>query len=156
VKRLNERLLALLPDYGELPKDMDDSRETLENAALDDFLRLFGQLAADAFLTADGQAKKFQQLYKTAATAAALLGFGAVFLAILHLTRLIGEPINGWLIHFEVAAVVTAVALVIAVEWLDWKDEWILARFKAEYLRLMKFRRLLHADVWQGDEMDLG
>jgi MFS family permease len=142
--------------------DMDDSGEIPPREPLRTLVQQCQDCIRPAFTKADKAALMLQRKYRGRATAAAVLGSAAVALAIfqLFLPLFLGrEPHWIWLFSVAEGAAALGTFLIVFLGMkATLKEEWLLERFRAENLRLLKFRYLIesalrsHADMPWGDE----
>ncbi|MGH7720228.1 MAG: hypothetical protein ACREON_15470 [Gemmatimonadaceae bacterium] len=149
--------------------DMHDSlaevRGYLDNPAtrpLGQALEICRDVIERPFALADHQANERQRRFKLIATFASYTGATAVMLAIVHLA--VEEVFGGFewwrqLLRnvFIAESLMTAITLVlVAAGVLMYVHEgWLLERFKAEQLRLLKFCALIEPELWKLAGVDL-
>lgn len=150
----NQRSPTSEPPAGAIPcrapvnDDMDDS-EDIPRAAqpLRGFLEQCRAHVQPAYDAVDGAAMDFQKKYRRRATAAAILGSTAVVLATVQLSGLADHVLAShwsWLVPvLEFAAALATLLIVLLGMGTFLKEQWLLERYKAESLRLLKFRWLL-------------
>lgn len=155
------------------PDDMDDSADMPASHPLVDALEHCREHLVPAYKMADEKAVGFQRKYRGRARNVAWLGAAAVILAELQLlgftVKLDENPpwafIPAQIWHFIVGHVTLLQNSLAAIEILEvglmvWlvlggmkdslKEEWLLERFRAERLRLLKFNFLLRPELWSG------
>src|SRR5580704_9469013 len=140
--------------------DMDDSREIsfcrdkLE-AGHRRYLPLFTALSIARelifpdFSAADRQAQRHRKEYQQISQGAVWMGLAAVVIGLLEI--LFPPTYKLW---FEVPELITALVCVIYIfkgSYAKPKENWLLARYQAENLRLLKFRTLLDSRLWCND-----
>jgi hypothetical protein len=131
--------------------DMDDSHDCpsvqpLREAILDCQTEIL-----PAFRRADKLALGYRKWYQVLAYAAAIGGVSAVLLATLQLSELLRSSLV-WKIE-AVAAFLTLLIVLIGMA-LSLKDRWLLERYKAERLRMLKFCFIMDAVLWDGRPFD--
>jgi hypothetical protein len=139
---------------------MDDSREIsfcrdkLE-AGHRRYLPLFTALSIARelifpdFSAADRQAQRHRKEYQQISQGAVWMGLAAVVIGLLEI--LFPPTYKLW---FEVPELITALVCVIYIfkgSYAKPKENWLLARYQAENLRLLKFRTLLDSRLWCND-----
>jgi hypothetical protein len=117
--------------------------------ALAPMLRTCAELVEPAFRRADKAALRHQWSHRQLTKLATIFGAAAVIFAILQLAfaDMIGAHV---LTMPELIAVVLAFLAVGLGIRVAFQANWLLARNKAERLRLAKFRFLIDPDVWSG------
>lgn len=158
--------------------DMDDSRDMPEVQPLRDILQYCQENVLPQFRDADDAALKYQQEHRRRAESVAWLGAAAVILAVFQIFAgtigLDGDTpaLRGWpdwsvapaqalwrltghlvpaLPMLEFLVVAAMVGLVLYGIRSYTKEEWLLERYKAERLRLLKFAFLLDPVLWGHD-----
>ena len=137
--------------------DMDDSfeisfcREKVE-AGHRRFLPLFTALSIARelifpdFRVADDEAQKHRQQYQHVSQAAVWFGLTAV---VIGLCEILSPPTYKlWLEVPELIAALVCVICIFRGSYTRPKENWLLARYQAENLRLLKFRTLLDSRLW--------
>jgi hypothetical protein len=134
--------------------DMNDGPE-LE--ALKPFPRLsealiwLGKNVAEPWQRADAAAMVHQTRHGKLARTAIATGTGAIILAILQLALKLSWPgLVGPLFWLEVVTVLGGVVAVIVGLWAKADRNWLGERHRAERLRMLKFRALIHPLLWSG------
>src|ERR1700691_6206677 len=141
--------------------DMDDSfeisfcREKVEaghkrSLPLFNALKLAEELILDRFREADERAKTCRSRYQNISLGAVVAGWFAVMLGICEIVLPIFWPVVSELrlAVFESAAAVICLALILAGTIGKPKNQWLLARYQAENLRLLKFKTLMDSRLW--------
>lgn len=125
--------------------DMDDSNECPSSHPLKAALGECRTAILPAFRRADAQALKYQKWYQMLVYAAAIGGTSAVLLAALQLSDLLQSALV-----WKAEAVAAFLTLIIVLTGMATKfqDLWLLERYKAERLRMLKFCFLLEPGLW--------
>ena len=122
-------------------------------------LEICHEVIEKPFGEADGAAQRRQARYRRDATVVAYAGSIAVILAIVHLA--LGEvfaespAVTAWKYNVMLLEILAAGAAAIAVGYGLYAyhhEDWLLQRFKAEQLRLLKFSALIEPAVFQTSE----
>ena len=143
---------AAAPPCREAVKDdMDDSQDMPAAGPLRDILQHCQENLLPAYQRADAAALLLQKKYRRRALAVAILGSAAVVLATIELSGLVTA---GWLALLEAAAALLTVLIVLVGMGAFQKEEWLLERYKAESLRLLKFRFLIEG-VWSASPAEV-
>jgi hypothetical protein len=95
----------------------------------------------------DRLAMWYQQAYQNVSIGAVTFGAASVFFAVVEVMKLI-LPKNLDARNGEIFAVVLTLAFIAAGLAMKFKESWILSRYKAENLRLLKFRKLTDPKLW--------
>jgi hypothetical protein len=158
--------------------DMDDSADMPASQPLHDALEHCQEQILPKYQSADRLALDFQRRHRRRAGTVAWLGAVAVILAELQLlvpTVKFGEAppwagfppdiwqliiravpiLQGSLAIIEIAEVGLLVWLVLRGMKDSLKEEWLLERYKAERLRLLKFSFLLQPELWRGQAQEI-
>ncbi len=130
--------------------DMDDSRDGPSMQPLHDALLECQQLIVPSFRRTDRAAIRYQKLYRVFAYAAATGGAAAVVLATFQLSDL---SWSARVVNWEAVAAFLTLLIVLLGMALSLKDRWLLERFKAERLRMLKFNFLMEPAAW-GERRD--
>src|ERR1700683_167277 len=141
--------------------DMDDSfqisfcREKVEAGhkrylPIFNALKLAEELILGEFREADERAKTYRSRYQNISLGAVLAGLFAVMLGICEIVLPHFWPIVSelGLTVFESAAAVICLALILWGTIGKPKNQWLLARYQAENLRLLKFKMLMDSRLW--------
>jgi hypothetical protein len=141
--------------------DMDDSfeisfcREKVEAGhkrylPLLNALKLAEELILDKFREADERAKTFRSKYQNISLGAVLAGLFAVLLGICEIVLPHVWPVVSELrlAGFEFVAAVICLTLIFVGTIGKPKNQWLLARYQAENLRLLKFKTLMDSRLW--------
>ena len=146
---------ATLPCREIVKDDMDDSKEMPEVEPFRAILQHSHVNLLPAYQKTDLAALSYQRKYRRRAVAVAILGSSAVVLATIQLSGLARyEFATGWLwivSLLEAAAAVSTMLIVLFGMGTFLKEQWLLERYKAESLRLLKFRSLFEPDLWSAD-----
>lgn len=130
--------------------ELDERKEDLELAGrFGDYLRFAQGPLLKAFRHADRDALGAQKTHRWVTISAAGLGTLAIFASVL--TRLSPESHHPWVILELVCAVASALAVVLGII-AGWHKRWLLSRYKAEQLRLLKFDFLTEPALWTQPE----
>jgi hypothetical protein len=134
----------LLQDY-----DIVDTEEELSlYRPLRDVLIFCRDAFFSIYKEADKKAERNQWHHNILTIFAAVFGTIAVLFAIVQLSGFFPTP---WPMWVEVIAAIIAL-LAVLIGWAQARQkQWLLQRHKAERLRLLKFRLLIHPDLWSGD-----
>jgi hypothetical protein len=141
------------PDY-----DIVDSEEDLKCwPSLEPFLRYCKATVGKEFLAADSDAMNSQKWHKWLVLIAAVCGMLAVLFAItqLYCRALLDREgpciqASHLIVHAEIlAAFVALLAVGLGVGTAVF-NQWLLKREQAERYRLLKFRFLIHPNLWNG------
>jgi hypothetical protein len=140
--------------------EMDDSSDMPPRGPLREILEHCQECVLPAYQNADKSAIKYQRRYRRRAVSVAILGSAAVLLATFELSNLSSYlPIlreRPWLVTIlEVLAGLSTLLIVLFGMGASLKQQWLLARFKAESLRLLKFASLHEAGFWSGERLNL-
>ena len=132
--------------------ELDERREDLELAGrFGDYLRFAQGPLVKAFRHADRDALGAQKTHRQVTIFAAGLGTLAIFASVL--TRLSPEPPRAWVV-LELGCAVGSALFVLLGIIAGWHKRWLLSRYKAEQLRLLKFDFLTEPALWtQPDEV---
>jgi hypothetical protein len=132
--------------------DMHDSAEDLARLApwpsLHDAVVRIGELISPTFDALDARALANQKRYRWVILVTASGGSLAVLAALAQLTlERLGYDAEPAAMTEVVAILVTGVAIIVGVHF-GWLEHWLLDRFRAEQLRLLKFDSLLDPRLW--------
>jgi hypothetical protein len=150
-------------------EDMDDSKDLITYqewidqgkvhvAPLQRVMRVIQDTIYKRFAAFDADAVKMHSWYTRVAIAAVVSGALSVFFAIAEVT--VPEPRIPWTrflfswTPLEAIAVIATLIVITFGRIQNYKERWILARFKAERLRLLKFSSLMNPKLWR-DPPDL-
>ena len=137
--------------------EMNDAAELKEYEALIDqghhaeFRPLFDALSLvqetiyQPFLRCDKQALRFQKRYQQISIAALLGGALTILVAIFEF---IFPAFEGVLTYTEAGVALITLGLIAYGLSRQFKEKWLTARYKAENLRLLKFRNLTDSRLW--------
>ena len=129
------------PEIEALPKD----RFKIARAAL----AFLHETIYPAWKEADSKAIERQGWHRIVATTAIVSGITAIISAILQLVMAQLSPEAGnVLAHFELVAILVALAAVVAGVFLHLHHGWLASRQQAERLRVLKFRALAWRELW--------
>lgn len=138
--------------------DMNDlpELETLEPfPRLHEALVWLGEQVAAPWRQADVAAIVHQDRHSLLARTAIGAGTGAIILAVLQLALKLSSPqlmvAARWL---EMVTVLGAVAAVVIGLWAKADRNWLGERHRAERLRMLKFRALIHPALWSGKQIE--
>lgn len=151
-----ERSVKPVPSVPETIDDMDDSRDMPAGQPLRAILEHCQQIIYPEFSKADREALLKQRSYRGRAVRTAYLGSTAVILAIVQLT-FPSEPKTLWgspMFYLSVCEMLTAglaVLIILLGIGTYLKEQWLVARYRAERLRLLKFKFLLEPAMWSAD-----
>ncbi len=148
------------PDGSTAPysDDMDDSTDLahLDKEILDgnvdckpfrDAVRIVQDEIFDTYLKLDGKAVWNQKWYNRVSILAVVSGTTSVFFAVMEMIKISGPgEIPVWWGEFLTASL-TLLFIAIGTAR-NFKNNWILSRYKAERLRLLKFERLTDPSLW--------
>jgi hypothetical protein len=147
-----------------LDDDMHDPRDRDAAFPLGDYLRACDPpgetvpcLRRD-FEEADSHAGTGQRWHQIFTRAALILGLGALLAGLAqhlfapHYPFL--EP-GGLVFRIELVYTVGVLACVLFAIWSRKREKWLMERYKAEHLRLLKFRLLIDPKLWQKATSDL-
>jgi len=147
-----------LPHKRRAAKDeMNDAAELKEYEALIDqghhaeFRPLFDALSLvqetiyQPFVRCDKQALRFQKRYQQISIAALLGGALTILVAIFEF---IFPAFEGVLTYTEAGVALITLGLIAYGLSRQFKEKWLTARYKAENLRLLKFRNLTDSRLW--------
>ncbi|MGA8034916.1 MAG: hypothetical protein WB985_03015 [Candidatus Acidiferrales bacterium] len=144
--------------------DMDDSGDLdCLNIAIRDGNRDYAPLAEAmrvvqdevyaSYLHYDRQAVNNQKWYTRISIGAVLFGASSVFFAFLEMMRVTGAGVRAW--YGELLAVLLTLFFIAYGTARKFKTNWILSRYKAERLRLLKFKKLTDASLWcEAEDME--
>jgi hypothetical protein len=135
----------------------DEGRDLADEGPLGKYLSFCARELVPAYEKADGEANVNQRRHRRCTGAAGL--FGAVGLAIAALNIAYPKEIKPgplfppatpaeWWLFAEAAFSLAAMALVIVGLFVEFHKAWLIARYKAERLRLLKFQKIVDADFW--------
>ncbi len=128
--------------YGDMAdKDEDLSKYRLLSTAL----RRCSEIINPTYDIADESALRNQKYHRFLTNFAVSSGTLAVLLAVVQLTGFVPAPLPMWV---EVLAALMALSAVILGIVQSRQALWLLQRHKAERCRLLKFRSLIHPDLW--------
>ena len=150
---------AAMPCREPVQDDMDDSQDMPSVEPLHCILQHCQEELLPTYQTADGTAMRFQEKYRHRALAVAVLGSAAVVLATIQLSGLADYVVPHswpWFVPaLEGAAALSAMLIVLLGMGTFLKEQWLLERYKAESLRLLKFRSLLEPGLWSADRAEV-
>lgn len=127
--------------------DLHDEDTDLEDpGTLGEYLRLCHDHLTRPFAHADREALACQRRHRRITGAAAAFGGGALVLS--SVTISFKGLIPPWLILVEAAVATLATIFVLTGLVRRWHGEWLLRRYQAEQLRLVKFRFLVDPEFW--------
>ncbi len=137
--------------------DMDDSGDldcleiairdgNPEFAPLADAMRVVQDEVFAPYTHYDRQAVSNQKWYTRISIGAVLFGASSVFFAFLEMMRVTGAGVRAW--YGELLAVLLTLFFIAYGTARKFKTNWILSRYKAERLRLLKFKKLTDASLW--------
>jgi hypothetical protein len=144
-RALDIRGAAISPQSSHRIGDMDDSTECVSSQPLKAALQECRTAILPAFRQADAQALKYQKWYRMLVYAAAVGGTSAVVLATVQLSGLLKSPLV-W--KAEAVAAFLTLFMVLVGMATKFQHQWLLERYKAERLRMVKFCFLLEPDLW--------
>jgi hypothetical protein len=129
---------------------MTDPGEEPNGLLLSSFLKDCRELVLPPFQDAERNARKFQHHYLWSAGIGAVSGTFAVWLAIFQLYAHDANSAPRWTLFtwLELLSVGITFLSVIVGMWASWKKRWLEERFRAENLRLLKFRSLIDPERW--------
>lgn len=136
-------------DMNDLPQEMPTSEP------LRTILDHWQQNLRSQFVTADRAALRSQKTYKDRARTAAILGSIAVALAILQLSSLVQGRWAELLPWVEGATAASTFLVVFLGMRSSFKERWLLERYQAESLRLLKFRSLIQSACWSANPAEI-
>jgi hypothetical protein len=150
---------AQLPRRENVEDDIDDSDGMPDEEPLHGILQRCQEGLLPTYQRVDGAAMRFQKRYRTRALTVALLGSAAVVMATLQLSGLARYVLSSgklWLVMVsEATAAISTMLIVVLGMGSSLKEQWLLARYKAERLRLLKFRTLFEPGLWSGVEAEV-
>ncbi|MEP6508738.1 MAG: hypothetical protein ABJC63_10975 [Gemmatimonadales bacterium] len=141
-----------------LSDDMHDTAADLATLAkwppLHNALVLLDEILVPTFDAADMRALRSQRRYRWVILLTASGGSAAVLFALAQLTleRLGLSEAALWAARGEVASLGATVLAVVLGSLVVWLEHWLIDRFRAEQLRLLKFRALLDPRIWGADK----
>ncbi|MEO8433061.1 MAG: hypothetical protein ABI592_16275 [Acidobacteriota bacterium] len=124
----------------------DDPQDLGDPGPLGEYLRLCRDQIVGPFDEADSQALRSQKLHRRITGLAAAFGGASLVAAAVNIAFLDAATELTLLVEASLAAVGTALVFAGLVK--SWHGEWLLRRFQAEQLRLLKFRMLVDPDFW--------
>jgi hypothetical protein len=147
----------------ELPKDdsphddMDDSADILEfskkvEAGRNEYepllnaLMLSQEVIFPQFQEADHDAKKYRKEYQNTSQAAVWFGVAAIFLGLYETVYPYWSP--EWVEYLEFSFALLCLASILVGVLSKPKEHWLLARYRAEKLRLLKFKTIMDTQHW--------
>lgn len=148
--------------------DMHDPRDRSAAFPLGDFLRICDPCAESPevkpcfrqdFVETDAEANRAQRAYGVVVRTAAILGVGALLLGLAQ--RLFGpqraatDAPAKFLIPLEFLYTLVALLFALAALLTARQERWLSERFKAERLRLLKFKLLIDPTLWRPGLRDL-
>jgi hypothetical protein len=135
--------------------DIDDSEDMPAAEPLHGILQHCQDELLPTYRNVDGAAMDFQKKYRRRALSVAILGSAAVVLATIQLSGLAYYVLPlSWTWFVPVLEGVTALLAMLIVllgMGTSLKEQWLRARYKAESLRLLKFRFLFEPALWSAD-----
>lgn len=137
---------------------MDDSRDMPAGQPLRAILEHCQQIIYREFSKADREALVKQRSYRGRAVRTAYLGSTAVILAIAQLalpaelTTFWWRSLKFFLTVCEMLTAGFAILIILLGIGTYLKEQWLLARYRAERLRLLKFKFLLEPAMWSADD----
>ncbi len=137
--------------------DMDDSGDldclniairggNTEFAPLAEAMRVVQDEVYASYVHYDRQAVSNQKWYTRISIGAVLFGASSVFFAFLEMMRVTGAGVRAW--YGELLAVLLTLFFIAYGTARKFKTNWILSRYKAERLRLLKFKKLTDSSLW--------
>lgn len=139
--------------------DIDDSQDMPAAEPLRGILQHCQEELLPTYKKADGAAVRFQKKYRHRALSVAILGSAAVVLATIQLSGLADHVVPfGWrwsVPLLEAAAAISTMLIVLLGMGTFLKEQWLLERYKAESLRLLKFRSLFEPGLWSADPAEV-
>lgn len=111
-------------------------------------IRIVQDRVYDAFTKYDVEAIKYHKLYQYLSVVAVVVGAMSVVFAVAEAIRLESPIGHIDAIKGELGTAVLTIFFIVFGLSVGYKERWILARFKAENLRLLKFRRLTDPRMW--------
>ena len=148
-----------------VPEPDDDMHDPKDRAApfpLGDYLTLCDPCAGAAsqqpclrkdFERADGDALRSQKAFQRIVRLAAVLGVLALLIGLAQ--RLWGAHAPGLWIEVELVYTLIALVFVLAAMLSGKHEHWLSERFRAEQLRLLKFKHLIDPTLWDRALRDL-
>jgi hypothetical protein len=141
-------------EIADLKKRLDEGDEFVE--PLSDALDVCEKTVLRAFRRHDSAAVDYQWYYRWFARGSVAFGALAVILAIGQLafseegvcSKISFSPLHCGLSLMEVIAIAVSVLLILVAIALRMRDTWLAERFKAESLRLIKFKSLTDPRMW--------
>jgi Protein of unknown function (DUF4231) len=138
-------------------EDMDDTveldeykgrieRGELEYAPLHSALSLLQKTIHKPFRRCDRKAIGYQKLYQWVAILA--VGFGALTILLAILEFIVKPPEPSVLTWGEPGTAALTLVFIAVGTFCKLKEKWLTARYKAENLRLLKFRKLTDSRLW--------
>ena len=155
-------------EAGEPDDDMHDPKDRAAPLPLGEFLRICDPCAESPaarpcfraeFVEADARANRARRAYARVVRIAALMGVGALLLGLAQ--RLFGShesgasPGGSFLLALEFAYTLAALLVALAALLMGRQERWLSERFRAERLRLLKFRLLIDPKLWRPGLRDL-
>jgi hypothetical protein len=129
--------------------DFHESRPDLERPdRLGAYLRFAQAPMVEAFRQADERALRAQKWYRITTAAAAIAGSAALTLSARNLLWGAGHD---WL-WVELGSLLLTVLAVAAGIFGSWHGKWLLSRYQAERLRLLKYAYLADETLWRETE----
>jgi len=122
-----------------------DQRHHAEFRPLFDALSLVQETIYQPFVRCDKQALSNQKWYQLISIAAVLGGAVTILIAILEF---IFQSSDRPLTYTEAGVAFVTLVLIAIGQLCQFKEEWLTARYKAENLRLLKFRTLTDSRLW--------
>lgn len=108
-------------------------------------LSLVQETIYQAFTRCDREALRYQKRYQQISIAAVVGGAVTILVAILEFIFPRGDE---FLTYFEAGAGIVTLILIAIGQGGQFKEKWLTARYKAENLRLLKFRNLTDPRLW--------
>ncbi len=160
IVKLETRPAQKLPRDDSPHDDMDDSADISKyskevEAGHQQFLPLLKalllcrELIFPEFQTADQQAKNYRKEYQGTSQAAVWFGVIAIFLGLYETVFPNWSPV--WVEYLEFSFALLCMASILVGVLRKPKEHWLLARYRAENLRLLKFKTLMDTRVWCDD-----
>ena len=118
-------------------------------------MELIQQIIHPAFRKADKAAISYQKKYEQKSLRSVIAGAFTVGFGLLQLSKAGGQPEGPLLPILELGAGALTIYYIVIATAERYKENWLLGRFKAEKLRLLKFRYLSSLSFWEGQRPDV-
>ena len=137
-----------MDDKGDLDRYADDVASGYDDLEpLRQAIHIVQEKIQPTFMRFDTAATRYQWWYKWVSIGAVTCGAISVFFAVVEVMSL-ALPLGGNAVAWEVITVCFTLLFISVGIVMKLKEGWILSRYKAEVLRLLKFHKLVDPAMW--------